>query len=58
MFKDYSDEIMNEILGGANGPLENKADTAINFLNEWADYITQFIETIKKFFEDLMALLG
>ncbi len=58
MFKDYSDEIMNEILGGADGPLENKADTAVNFLNEWATYISDFIAMIKKFFEDLTAILG
>ena len=58
MFKDYSDEIMNEILGGANGPVENKADTAVNFLNEWANYISEFINIIKDFFTKLTAALG
>ncbi len=57
MFKDYSDEIMNEILGGANGP-ENKADNAVNFLNEWANYISEFINIIKDFFAKLTAALG
>lgn len=57
MFKDYSDEIMNEILGGANGP-ENKADNAVNFLNDWANYISEFINIVKNFFDELMAVLG
>lgn len=29
----------------------NKAETAIAFLGEWADYIVQFIEIVKNFFE-------
>ena len=57
MYKDYSDEIMNEILGGANGPV-NKADNAVNFLNEWANYISEFINIIKDFFSKLTAALG
>ncbi len=58
MFKDYSDEIMNEILGGANGPVENPADNAVNFLNEWANYISEFINIIKNFFNEITAALG
>ncbi|MBQ6897530.1 MAG: hypothetical protein IJN70_01010 [Clostridia bacterium] len=57
MFKDYSDEIMNEILGGADGPV-NKADNAVNFLNEWANYISEFINIIKNFFAEITAMLG
>lgn len=57
-YTDYPDNIMDEILGGANGPKENDAEQAINFLTEWTNYITEFIETIKKFFEDLAALLS
>lgn len=58
MFTDFSDEIMNEILGGAEGPVENKADTAVNFLNEWAENISNFIEMVKKFFADLAAIFA
>ena len=58
MFKDYSDEIMNEILGGAGGAIENKADTAVNFLNQWATYISDFITMVKDFFAQLPAALG
>lgn len=57
MYKDYTDEIMNEILGGANGPV-NKADNAVNFLNEWANYISEFINIIKDFFAKITAALG
>ncbi len=33
----------------------NKADTAIAFLGEWADYIVKFIEIVKDFFEKIKA---
>ncbi len=33
----------------------NKADTAIAFLGEWADYIVQFIEIVKNFFDKIKA---
>lgn len=57
-YTDYSDEIMNEILGGAGGAVENKADTAVNFLEEWSKYISEFIEIVKNFFAELTAALG
>lgn len=58
MFKDYSDEIMNEILGGAGGAVENDADNAVNFLNQWATYISDFITMVKDFFAQITAALG
>ncbi len=57
MFKDYSDEIMNEILGGANGPV-NKADDAIAFMDRITGYITEFIQIFKDFFAGIAAALG
>ena len=33
----------------------SKADTAIAFLGEWADYIVQFIDIVKNFFDKIKA---
>ncbi len=57
-YTDYPDNIMDEILGGANGPKENEAEKAVNFLTEWTKYITDFIELIKNFFNELSAMLS
>ena len=57
MFKDYTDEIMNEILGGANGPV-NKADKAVDFMTKWTGHITEFIQIFKDFFAGIKAALG
>ena len=57
MFKDYSDEIMNEILGGANGSVD-KAGDAIAFMDRITFYITDFIRIIKEFFAGIAAALG
>ena len=57
MFENYTDEIMNEILGGAYGPV-NKADDVVNFMTKWSDYISEFIQIFKDFFAGIAAALG
>ena len=56
-YNPIPDDVMDEIVAGA-GEKENKAETAISFLNEWADYITQFIEIVKNFWEKISAIFA
>lgn len=55
-YNPIPEDTLDEIIAGAGGQTENKAETAINFLNEWAEYITQFIEIIKNFWNQISAL--
>ena len=46
MYESIPDNVMDEIVAGAGGQVEDKAETAISFLNEWSGYIVAFIEII------------
>lgn len=49
--------ILDEIIAGAHGGGEDKADTAVNFLDFWSKIFSDFINALKKFFDELSALL-
>ena len=57
LFTNYTDEIMNEILGGAYGP-SNKADETIDSMNRVTGYITDFIQIFKDLFASISALFN
>lgn len=49
MNETIPDGTMDEILAGA-GEVENKAETAIAFLDEWSTWIAELINLFKDFF--------
>lgn len=51
MYNEVPDATMNEIVAGANGTVENKADTAIAFLEDYSKWLVELIEIFKAFFE-------
>ncbi len=52
-YTDYPDNVMDEIIGGADGAQPNDAQKATAFLKEWTDLITQFFNEIFNFFAKL-----
>ncbi len=54
MYETVPDATMDEILAGA-GEVENKAENAIAFLDEWSTWIAQLIELFKDFFAKISA---
>lgn len=57
-YTEVPDSVMDEIVAGAAGTTENKAETAIKFLNDWAGYITEFIEIIKNFWNRISEIFA
>lgn len=58
MYESIPDNVMDEIVAGAGGQVENKAENAITFLNEWSGYIVAFIEIIKNFWNRISAIFA
>ncbi len=58
MYESIPDNIMDEIVAGAGGQTEDKAETAITFLNDWSGYIVAFIEIIKNFWNRISELFA
>ena len=52
-WKDFSDAMMDEILGGAGGAKPNDAQAATAAIKAWADDLVEFFNTIFQFFADL-----
>ena len=50
MYETVPDATMDEIIAGAGGNVENKADTAIAFLEEWSTWLAELINLFKEFF--------
>lgn len=58
MYESIPDNIMDEIVAGAGGQTEDKAETAITFLNDWSGYIVAFIEIFKNFWNRISELFA
>ena len=51
MYETIPDSTMDEIVAGAGGNVENKAETAIAFLDEWSTWLATLINLFKDFFD-------
>ena len=54
-YTDYPDSFMDLVLGGANGPQKNEAEEAADFLATWTKYITDIINLLMSYFDQLFA---
>lgn len=53
-YQPVPDDTMDEIIAGAGGNVENKAENAVDFLTEWSTWLEQLILIVKDFFDRLM----
>lgn len=49
-YQPVPDDTMDEIIAGAGGEVEDKAQNAIDFLGQWSTWLAQLIEIVKDFF--------
>lgn len=50
-YQPVPDDTMDEIIAGAGGNVENKAENAVSFLEEWSTWLVELINIFKDFFE-------
>ena len=50
-YQPVPDDTMDEIIAGAGGNVENKAENAVSFLEEWSTWLVELINIFKNFFE-------
>ncbi len=53
-YQPIPDGTMDEIIAGAGGNVENKAENAVAFLEQWSTWLEQLINIVKGFFDRLM----